>query len=37
LLQHVRPRGFVAFVSPGGTVWLIEDSANGGLFRVTPK
>ena len=24
-------------VAPDGAVWLIEDSANGGLFRVTPK
>jgi aldose sugar dehydrogenase len=24
-------------VAPDGTLWMIEDSATGGLFRVTPK
>jgi glucose/arabinose dehydrogenase len=24
-------------VGPDGAVWLIEDAATGGLFRVTPK
>lgn len=27
----------VLAVSPGGAVWLIEDSANGGVFRVMPR
>ena len=24
-------------VAPDGTVWLLEDSATGGLWKVTPK
>ncbi len=24
-------------VAPDGTVWLLEDSATGGLFKLTPK
>jgi len=24
-------------VAPDGNVWLLEDSATGGLFKLTPK
>jgi glucose/arabinose dehydrogenase len=24
-------------VAPDGALWMLEDSATGGLFRVTPK
>ena len=32
-----RPRIRDVAVAPDGALWLIEDSATGGLFRVTPK
>jgi glucose/arabinose dehydrogenase len=24
-------------VGPDGSLWMLEDSSSGGLFRVTPK